>query len=115
MSTSDHDKEVKKGRELPKKIRKAYEAWQQQTLNRGGKPPKLLNTGFVSSDARTPPDLDVPGKKPVKTYLEQVGFPGQYPYTRGVHATMERFSSRSTGMRVEVPPAAGTLKNRLFR
>ena len=27
-------------------------------------------------------------KKPVENYMDNIGFPGQYPYTRGVHSSM---------------------------
>ena len=35
-------------------------------------------------------DLYTPGDRQGKEYLRDIGFPGQYPYTRGVHASMYR-------------------------
>ncbi len=63
---------------------RAFEQWKQEVSQTGqrdynfdtlsGKPLELL---YLPKDA----DPD---------YIEQLGFPGQYPYTRGVHPTMYR-------------------------
>jgi methylmalonyl-CoA mutase, N-terminal domain len=45
---------------------------------------------FVTTSSEPIDRLYTPGNISEKAYLEQVGFPGAWPYTRGVHATAYR-------------------------
>jgi len=83
---------AKKGIEhvLPKADRKKYEkartTWEKETTgtdNLNGR--KFITVSGVPIKALYTPD-DVADKD----FTDEVGFPGQYPYTRGVHAEMYR-------------------------
>ncbi|TVP82768.1 MAG: methylmalonyl-CoA mutase [Alkalicoccus sp.] len=68
--------------------KEAYAAWQQEVKDQLKKRPERKDT------FRTGSRLDVerayfPGKID-NAYIEKLGFPGQYPYTRGIRSTMYR-------------------------
>jgi methylmalonyl-CoA mutase N-terminal domain/subunit len=72
-----------------KELEQAREAWREETLE-----PTLdrwpeRSEEFITTSSepveRLYTPLDVAGD-----YLDTIGFPGQYPFTRGVHATMHR-------------------------
>lgn len=71
------------------KIKEAYEKWQEDILKKWIKKHPLRKEAFKSTsgieikDLYTP--LDVKGN-----YLEKLGFPGEYPFTRGIYPTMYR-------------------------
>jgi methylmalonyl-CoA mutase N-terminal domain/subunit len=70
----------------PKSSRELLEArlaaWQEQGRRRpGGEEQRQTYSGFPIAGVYTP--LDAPGER----YLEDSGLPGEYPFTRGVHAT----------------------------
>jgi len=73
------------------KLVKAYEEWEEKvvkpTLSRFPEIKKEFTTeqGFKVKRVYTPADLG-----PDWDYLEKLGFPGQYPFTRGVYPTMYR-------------------------
>jgi methylmalonyl-CoA mutase N-terminal domain/subunit len=71
-------------------IHRSFEEWKKNTLNESitrfpEREPEFLTTSSESIDRLYSPlniqDLD---------YLNDLGFPGEYPYTRGVHPTMHR-------------------------
>lgn len=69
----------------------AHQGWAEKLLSgakkKGLRHPKFQrSTGAEVADLYLPP----PGGADSAAYLEQIGFPGQYPYTRGVQATMYR-------------------------
>ncbi len=70
-------------------LSKAFERWQRGTLQRSlDRYPERYDTFITTSGdsvQRLYTPLDVEGD-----YVEQLGFPGEYPFTRGVHATMYR-------------------------
>ncbi len=73
-----------------KKLQAAREAWEEQTLK-----PTLERAGERMPEFTTPSGLPVkrlytPEDAEARDYLEAVGFPGQYPYTRGIYPTMYR-------------------------
>lgn len=45
---------------------------------------------FTTLSGLSLPRLHTPAENPESSYLEQLNFPGQFPYTRGVHPTMYR-------------------------
>ncbi|MEY4938611.1 MAG: hypothetical protein RIQ93_346 [Verrucomicrobiota bacterium] len=66
-----------------------YRAWEELVVK-----PALAKTAerqaaFTTASGLPMPRLAAPAE-PDKTYLEQLGFPGVFPFTRGVHPTMYR-------------------------
>ncbi len=73
-----------------KKLQDARKAWEEQTLV-----PTLGRMKERLPEFTTPSGLPVkrlytPEDAEGRDYLEAVGFPGQYPYTRGIYPTMYR-------------------------
>jgi methylmalonyl-CoA mutase N-terminal domain/subunit len=73
-----------------KKLQDAKKKWEQETLK-----PTLERAKERVPEFTTPSGLPVkrlytPEDAEGKDYLEAVGFPGQYPYTRGIYPTMYR-------------------------
>ena len=73
-----------------KKLQDAIKAWEEQTLK-----PTLERAKERVPEFTTPSGLPVkrlytPEDGEGRDYLEAVGFPGQYPYTRGIYPTMYR-------------------------
>jgi methylmalonyl-CoA mutase N-terminal domain/subunit len=68
-------------------------------------------------DFNTPSDIPIPPiltpNHPDPDYIEQLGFPGEYPYTRGVHPTMYR--GRLWTMRQYAGYASSEESNRRYR
>ncbi len=71
-------------------LEEAYQAWKEKVLApyqaRAGERQENFSTVSEIPVERLYTPLDVPGGE----YLEKVGFPGEYPYTRGVYPTMYR-------------------------
>src|SRR6185369_7160704 len=69
------------------RIRAALEQWQRQTLDPALQrmPERQAEFSTMSDEpiARLYTPLDVAGSDP----LHDIGFPGDYPYTRGIHPT----------------------------
>jgi len=73
-----------------KKLQDAKKKWEQETLK-----PTLERAKERVPEFTTPSGLPVkrlytPEDAEGRDYLEAVGFPGQYPYTRGIYPTMYR-------------------------
>jgi methylmalonyl-CoA mutase N-terminal domain/subunit len=75
---------------LPESIARAFKAWEEGTLR------KLLSRfperkgEFVTGSDKPTERLYLPEASSEEGYLESLGFPGQYPFTRGVQPTMYR-------------------------
>lgn len=66
------------------------ERWQNTTLkNTLDKRPERANK-FITASSAEVERLYTPADLPDFDYTEEIGFPGEYPYTRGIHATMHR-------------------------
>ncbi len=71
------------------KIRQEKERWERTTLDKAlsrfpeRKEQFTTNSGMVAERLYTPADVQV-------DYLQDLGFPGEYPFTRGVQPTMYR-------------------------
>ncbi|MHA1607298.1 MAG: acyl-CoA mutase large subunit family protein [Candidatus Freyarchaeota archaeon] len=71
-------------------IRAAREKWEKETLNKWvarlpeRKKSFKVSSGFDVKHVYTPEDTAK------LNYLKDLGFPGEYPFTRGIHATMYR-------------------------
>ena len=70
-------------------INHSFEEWQNNTLKNAKIKAPLRSESFETSSGISCPDLFV-GKQQDGNYKEQIGYPGEYPFTRGVHATMYR-------------------------
>src|SRR5512137_1314703 len=86
--------------------------WEEQKLRSKSqslherKPEFQTPSGIPLPPILTPPDPD-------PDYLEQLGFPGEFPYTRGVQATMYR--GRLWTMRQYAGYATSEESNRRYR
>ena len=71
-------------------LRKAQRDWQEgilaQTLGRR----RERKTSFITASSEPVERIYTPLDWPDFDYLNDLGFPGEYPFTRGVHATMHR-------------------------
>ncbi len=75
---------------VPEEIRRQAEAWQSGLLAHtlAGFPERCPT---FQSDSGLPIErLYLPGAETTENYGEKLGFPGAYPFTRGVHPTMYR-------------------------
>ncbi|MFN8417740.1 MAG: methylmalonyl-CoA mutase family protein [Anaerolineae bacterium] len=71
-------------------LRIARDQWEETTLHRTlGKMPER-DTDFTTISGRAVDRLYTPLDIPEFDYGRDLGFPGEYPYTRGVHATGHR-------------------------
>jgi len=73
-----------------KAIAEARRAWERDVLG-----PTLAKAGerrdeFTTVSGRPVERLYTPLDQAGTSYLEKIGFPGSYPFTRGIHATMYR-------------------------
>jgi methylmalonyl-CoA mutase N-terminal domain/subunit len=72
------------------KIRGAKQDWEDSTVNKLlGRFPEWRQE-FVTGSDKPVERLYVPEELSEEAYLERLGFPGQYPFTRGVQPTMYR-------------------------
>jgi len=71
-------------------IHQAYEAWEQDTLQHNLQSLPERQQDFITTSSEPINRLYTPLDTAGMDYLENLGFPGQYPYTRGVHPTLHR-------------------------
>ena len=69
------------------KLHQAYTHWANNTRKRATTRFAERKQTFVTSSGIEHEPLALPGER---DYIEQLGFPGEYPYTRGVQPTMYR-------------------------
>ncbi|HEV8244162.1 MAG TPA: methylmalonyl-CoA mutase family protein, partial [Polyangiaceae bacterium] len=99
-------------RDDAEQIRAAHERWQKGTRAEGvARQPERLPR-FVTLSGTEVPELLTPADVPVD-YARDLGFPGEYPYTRGVQPTMYR--SRLWTMRMFAGYGTPEQTNRRFR
>ena len=104
-------------------INEQYNKWQETTLKKSLDKFKERKERFETSSgievprAPLPGGLDTPDEHGLldqqESYLEKLGFPGEYPYTRGVQPTMYR--SRFWTMRQYAGFGTATETNRRYR
>jgi methylmalonyl-CoA mutase, N-terminal domain len=82
MAEADNQKE--------NRIEQAKREWEQQVLAPALKRMPESNRDVVTGSGAEMAAVYVPQAPAEEAYLEKLGFPGQYPYTRGVQATMYR-------------------------
>jgi methylmalonyl-CoA mutase N-terminal domain/subunit len=71
-------------------LKKQLERWEQGTLGKTLSRFPERQDQFITTSSEPINRLYTPLDQIDKTYSEMLGFPGEYPYTRGVHATMHR-------------------------
>ncbi|NDJ85929.1 MAG: methylmalonyl-CoA mutase family protein [Chloroflexi bacterium] len=75
---------------LSEKLNQARENWEKDVVAKSlDKVPERRTTFTTSSDIPLQ-SIYLPEQGEEQNYLEKLGFPGQYPYTRGVQPTMYR-------------------------
>jgi len=80
---------VKAKRQKAPDIKKAYETWKRNKYSRALEacvPP----TAFTTVSGRMIKELYTPADLPRFDFLRDLSFPGEYPFTRGIHPTMHR-------------------------
>jgi len=92
-------------------LEKEKQDWQEDTLQPQVARSPERKTAFTSASGIPLPDIALPGED--FDYLEQLGFPGQAPYTRGLHPGMYR--SRLWTMRQYAGYASAEESNRRYR
>jgi methylmalonyl-CoA mutase N-terminal domain/subunit len=73
-----------------KKITAAKNSWEKNTLTTHQKKHPDRRKEFVTTSSKTVKDLYTPLDIPDFDYLANLGFPSEYPFTRGVQPTMYR-------------------------
>jgi methylmalonyl-CoA mutase N-terminal domain/subunit len=79
-------------------IRQAVERWEKNTLKETLDKFPERKEEFITTSSEVINRLYTPADLSNKTYEEDIGYPGQFPFTRGVHPTMYR--SRPWTMRM---------------
>jgi methylmalonyl-CoA mutase, N-terminal domain len=68
-------------------LRKAQKEWEEKTLASTLKRAPERQSKFITTSSDEVDRLYTPTDLPDFDYLDDLGLPGEYPYTRGVHAT----------------------------
>ena len=95
-----------------KSLKKALEAWKQGSLAKSLKRQPERKPDFSTSSGIPIEPLYLPSSADL-AYQDQIGFPGEYPYTRGIQATMYR--GRIWTMRQYAGYASAEESNRRYR
>jgi methylmalonyl-CoA mutase N-terminal domain/subunit len=74
----------------PDAVERNQEEWERNALQASLKRFPRRRPGFSTLSGTPIKDLYTPADRRGEDYLRDIGFPGQYPYTRGIHATMHR-------------------------
>ena len=73
------------------RVEAALEKWAREVYGAAAqKPGALRQPRFATSSGIEVQPLYGPGSVPPETYQEQLGLPGQFPFTRGVQSTLYR-------------------------
>jgi methylmalonyl-CoA mutase, N-terminal domain len=74
-----------------KKITSEEQNWRETTLREALEQGGLRRERFTTTSDLSVPDVTLPPEEDeAERYLEKLGFPGRYPFTRGVYPTMYR-------------------------
>jgi methylmalonyl-CoA mutase, N-terminal domain len=71
-------------------LKQAMEKWEETTLHRSLAQMPERRDEFITTSSEPIERLYTPLDVEKMDYLEDLGLPGEYPYTRGVHPTMHR-------------------------
>jgi methylmalonyl-CoA mutase, N-terminal domain len=72
------------------KLQKALDRWQETTLSKSLKGLPERQEQFITTSSEPIERVYTPLDVQDMDYLQDLGLPGEYPYTRGVHPTMHR-------------------------
>ncbi|RPI27212.1 MAG: methylmalonyl-CoA mutase [Acidobacteria bacterium] len=75
---------------IPEDIKKAAEAWTEKAVRRATSRSPERSARFETASGTPVERLYLPEEAPITEYDEKLGFPGEYPFTRGVQTTMYR-------------------------
>src|SRR3972149_52577 len=71
-------------------LRAAHQNWAEGTLRQALARAPERQPDFLTASSEPVERLSTPLALPAFDYLADLGFPGEYPFTRGVHATGHR-------------------------
>jgi methylmalonyl-CoA mutase N-terminal domain/subunit len=71
-------------------LRQALKEWQRVKLDKALADKPERQEEFITTSSEPVERLYTPLDLPGFDYVDELGFPGEYPYTRGVHPTMHR-------------------------
>ena len=74
----------------PEHLRKAAQAWTDGAVRRSTSKSPERSERFETASGRPVERLYLPDEAQIAKYPEKLGFPGEYPFTRGVQTTMYR-------------------------
>ena len=74
----------------PEHLRKAAQAWTDGAVRRSTSKSPESSERFETASGRPVERLYLPDEAQIAKYPEKLGFPGEYPFTRGVQTTMYR-------------------------
>jgi len=75
---------------LKQKVQTAYQQWEHNTYKKSIAKKPERQDAFTTASFETIKPLYTPLDIDYETYNEHIGYPGEYPYTRGVQPTMYR-------------------------
>ncbi len=94
-------------------LREALERWEETTLQQSAASMPERLKQFVTTSAEPVERLCTPLDIAEMSYLQDLGLPGQYPFTRGIHPTMYR--ARTWTMRMFAGFGTAEETNKRFR
>ena len=77
-------------REMLEQLREALEKWEEITLQQSAATMPERRDGFLTTSSDPVDRLYTPLDLAEMNYLQDLGLPGEYPFTRGIHPTMYR-------------------------
>jgi methylmalonyl-CoA mutase N-terminal domain/subunit len=96
------------------RFERARREWEERTLKLALARPGAERSGLFADSSGSPlPRLDTPADLASTDYVQDLGFPGEFPYTRGVQPTMYR--GRFWTMRQYAGFGSAAETNRRFR
>ena len=75
---------------IPEHIKKAAKVWSEGSLKQATSRSPERSERFETASGQAVERLYLPEEDQVAGYVEKLGFPGEYPFTRGIHPTMYR-------------------------
>jgi len=75
---------------LKKKIQSAYKSWEENIYQKSISQNSDYQKKFSTQSFTEVEPLYIPGKINLEDYTEKIGFPGQFPFTRGIQPNMFR-------------------------
>lgn len=81
---------MRKKAESPDKLKASLSRWKRGKYGKSTKEQRIKEGAFTTVSGRKVKELHTPLDIPDFDYLKELGFPGEYPFTRGIHSTMYR-------------------------